>query len=347
MARGYKKPFGGHARNKRRAWRRGNRAARCVDIPPRRRTVRTSRRKLSDKKINTLEEKRMVEVAKQIVARERVNLILREYWHAAGMLRQFNKMSLGRKIYYDGYANKIATIDKVDVNFVVNAPADDIDPDLYIEPGDAADNDGAQQGMITETIMGRRQSDKIKISGFTLGVKAFFSAVQCLAQFSEAIGGSTQAAQPPNNVLKHLETVVLKYAIVGVLRDLNAALNPSDPLPEEMLKYPTWGYSPQLDEDEKANTLWIKKRTFLSGEMKCNINEIRHKDFTAERFVKLNNPLSVSYLPADQNGQQTTDWAFFVVFRSNVPDYAAGTQTHQYEEYAPSVTCYTKTHYFE
>lgn len=318
-----------------------------------RRAVKTSRAKLTDKKINTLVEKRMVQIAKKQIAKERVNLILREFWHATGMKREFNLMPLGRKIYYKGWANKIATIDKIDVNQPVNAPANDADPDLFVEAGAVVDGDGALQGMITESIMGRRQTDKIKISGFTLGVKAFFAAVQALPQDFQLVDGPALSAgeiapaQPPDNVLRQMETVVLKYAIVGVLRAESSDPAAPDPLAPELLKYSTWGYSSQLDSDERSDTLWTKKRTFIEGEIKCNVNQIRHKDFTAEKYHKLNEPLSVSYAPADQNGQQTSDWSFFLVLRSNVPDYAAGSQTYVYADYAPNVTCYTKTHYHE
>lgn len=324
----------------------------CRCPPAKKTSKQRQSAKLRDKKINTLVEKRMVEISKKQIAKERLNNQLREYWYAAGMNRSQNLYSPGRPIYFDGHANKIGTIDKTDVNQILNDP-EPADPDLFVDAS-GIDADGAQQGMLTETIMGRRQTDKVKISGFSLGLKALFRAVQVLRQDHQIIGGVQGDEVPPQqppNVQRQLETVVLKYAIVGVLRPENILEDPADPLPAEMLRYPTWGYSSSLDTTEKANEVkWIKKRVFLSGELKCNLSNARHKDFTVEKYVKLKSPLEVSYLPNEQNGQQTSDWSFYVVTRTNVPSETTiqdGVTVRRYSEFAPLITAYTKTHYHE
>lgn len=259
------------------------------------------------------------------------------------MLRDYNLYSPGTAVYYNGKILQIATIDKQDINVPVNLPADDADPDLF----NNLDADGAAQGMVTESMHGRRMGEIVKITGFTVSVKAFFAALQPLSQFSEAVGGGHQAAQPPN-VPRQLETVVLKWALVGV-RDDQAVMGNLGDIPdiEALLPFPAWGYSKHLDLDEARFRQTIKLRTFVTGEFSVNIQNTRHKDKTATEFVRLPKPLEVKYAVNDQNGRVTRTWRFFLVLRSNVPHGPDGTQTHNYSAYAPLISAMTKTHYFE
>lgn len=275
--------------------------------------------------------------------------MLREYWHCAGMNLDYNKYSAGRAIYYNGHLNLIATVDKTDVSMVANTPELQ-DPDLFVHIGEVADADGAQQGMFTQPIQGKRTSDSIRVTGFDISIKALFRAVAVLEADHQLIGdmGPTEVppAQPPN-VPRRIETVILKYAIVGTLRDQNIDLEAfADPVVRELLPFNTWGYNRLLDPYESTFEGWIKKRTFINGQLKVALSSTRDKDLTVFRSIKLKNPLVIKYDPTDQNGTRTYDWAFYLVLRSNIPVTDA-TQTDDFSAYAPQVSVCTKLHYFE
>lgn len=318
--------------------------------------VKTS--KLRDKKINTLIERRIQEIAKKEDAVQRINLIKRQFWYCGQpqdpnhqqMVRSHNKYAAGAQVFYNGLFEQIGELEKVDINQVVNAPrAFSANEFAYQE------QDGVNVGMATAPQHGRRLGDQIKISGWTLGMKVLFPAVQTLQQDHQIIGGINDPEVPPTqppDVPRQIETVVLKYAIVGIMT--NTAVQGdqgADPTPADLLTYRSWGYSPLLDFVEGNVEKYVKRRTFVKGELKCNLSTHRNKDMTTERYVKLKSPLTVKYDPNDQNGTRTGAWRFFLVLRSNVPHtsgtFPAGAQPYDYSAYAPRVSAFTKMHYFE
>lgn len=306
--------------------------------------------KLMDKKINTGVEVRMLQIAKKEDAKNRINLIIREYWWCSGMMLDYNRFSGGAFMQYNGYCKRIATIDKIDINQPLNVPQIQ-DPDLWQHPDFPFDTDGVTQGMTTDTIQMRRQTDIVKITGFTLGLRVHLNAVQTLFQDDEIIPPETPLEvhpdQPPR-VLRPIVTVVLKYAIIGVLRRENAIGHDSpNPQVDELMPWNTWGYTPRLDHSERQKRQWgVKTRTFLKGECSMSISTTRHQAKEIEKFVRLDDPLIVNYAPHSQTGEQTQDWMFYLVIRSNVP-HDSPTQTYDYTPFAPQVSAFTKTHYFE
>lgn len=308
------------------------------------------KKRFNDKAINTKIEAKILAIAQSEDRKNRNNLILREYWFATGFLPDYNRLGAGVEVPYLGIVEKIATIDKVDINSPVNAPANDVNPNLYIEIGDVADPDGAQQGMITQPINGRRFTDQVKITGFTLGAKIYQRSIQVVNMYDDNESDDTihdeDPDQPPN-VLSRIANIEIKYSIVGVLRAESAVGTAPNPFARQLIPWNRWGYSRNLDDADRQAEEWFdKKRTFISGTVKYSVKEPMQLERNFTRYVQLKEPLTVLYLPADQNGQQSRNWEFFVVWRSNVPN-TDGTQTEDYTPYLPQVTFYTKTHYFE
>lgn len=306
------------------------------------------KQRFNDKAINTKIEAKILAIARAEDVKNRNNLILREYWYCQNFLPFYNRLPTGTPVSYSGIVKKIGTIDKTDVNEPLNAP-EFVDPDLFQDIYNA-DPDGTTQGMITTHINGRRFTDQVKITGFTLGFRVLSKAVQVLQQDHQVIGGidsSTEIIpdQPPN-VSRRLNKIKVKYALCGVLRPEAILGTAADPEPDELVKWHRWGYSRNLDDVDTQNVLWIKKRVFIQGEVELNLSTTRdvEKEFT--KYVKLKEPLTVLYLPNDQNGQQSRNWEFYMSFRSNVPEVDA-TQTEDYTPYQPLISFYTKTHYFE
>lgn len=297
--------------------------------------------------IDTAIERRQAEITRKILAESQVKLIDRNYFYGA-FDPVTNFFQGGRRIFYDGVVQQLARIDKMDINMVANAP--DADAMEASGPRQEVDADGAQQGATTTTLHGKRQSDLIKITGFTCSVKAFLDRFPTLdtAQNPNAAQAWFARSAAGCYVRPLLETIILRWRIVQVT-DNQAAVDPAiqnHPSAIELLPLHSFGYSASLDNAEKLLTQLVKSRTLLKGSMSFNVTPDGNKDKTANMYVKLKKPITMKYLPADQNGQQSVDKRFYFVARSNVP-HMAGTQNVDFCQFAPRVHLCLKTHYTE
>lgn len=297
----------------------------------RKRTYKVSTSKLLDKKINTLYEKRAKAIAEKVVAANIVHLIDRSrFWGNVDLVT--NEWQTTRPIYYDASSDdqvrQLCRIDKSDINFVTNVPDsnsgdDDNDPEM--------DQDGAQQGMLTQTMHGRRNTDLILIDGITIAIKLFCRR-------------GTPSVYPAMD----FNDVRFKWAVVKVT-DANALLNSTQqvtPEVDELLPYHSWGYSRTLDHEENQKDLFIKKKTLMKGSVRFNLSDIRYQEKTVTRFLRFKKPLKMTYAPADQNGIQTENFKVYFVARSNIPQTLVQ-GNHKYAEYAPRITVVSKIHYHE
>lgn len=300
-----------------------------------------------DRKINTLFEKRALQISKDQIAKSQVRLIDRNYYFGA-FDPVTNKLTGGRRIFFNGTIVQLARIDKQDVNMVANAP--DADAMEASGPRQELDGDGAQQGMVTKTQHGRRFTDLIKITGFTVNLKVLYDRFPTLV---DAGGGTEQEAwfaRTANGayVRDLMETIVLKWRLCQVT-DAQAAVDPAiqaHPTCLNLVPFRSFGYSASLDDDEKSQTLFLKKRTLYKGSTSYQVRERLSKDKTINHYVRLKNPITVKYSPVDQNGRQTVAKRFYFAIRSNVP-HEAGTQNIDHSQFAPRIHVCLKTHYTE
>lgn len=337
----------GYGRKRKRTGRR--RFSRRVS----RKKYKVSVGKLASKRVDTLIERRMQEIAKKEIKKSIVKLYDRNYYWGT-VDKEANAVTQGRRVFYDGIVQRICQIDKQDINQVLNAP--DAEPD-DAKMQEEVDADGAVQGMFTQTMHGRRVSDIIKVDGFTVSIKSFMD--RCPNEFDHGGAGPNAVGNAawhqwflrrPNGEYDRIlpETIIVKWALVRVYDD-QAPLGPiiqTIPTVESLLPFRPWGYTAALDDDLKNETLLIKKRTLCKGSFSFRADDTRNKDKTITFYKGFKNPLTVKYLPEDQNGQQTVSSRFFFVMRTNVPQQTL-TQLLDYSPFAPRFNLCIRTHYHE
>lgn len=294
----------------------------------RKRVYKVSTSKLLDKKINTIYERRAREIAQKEIARNIVHLIDRRF-HFGNVNREFNQFANGTPVFYDGVVVPLANIDKTDVNFVVNAPDVNGMHDDLTNP--EVDNDGAQQGIFTQSMHGRRSTETVLIDGLKCSLKIFLER-------SDSFVG------------QDLSTVILRWAVVArytsnAMADQGGTVVPE---PEELLRMQTWGYSSKLDtqEQQEQTNLWIKDRTLLKGRTSFQISDIRAQEKTSSRYVKFKRPMKLTFMPEDQNGFQSKTCKLWFVCRTNVPHSGPG-QPIDYTPFAPRIHLCSKVYYHE
>lgn len=318
-----------------------------------RKTYKVSVAKLADKRINTLFERRARDIAKAEIKKSLVKLYDRNYYFGT-VNKEANSVTGGRRVFYDGFVQRICQIDKQDINQVLNAP--DHEPD-DAKMQEEVDGDGAVQGMLTQVSHGRRLTELIKIDGFTIGIKANMD--RCPNEFDHTLVGPNAVGSTawhqwflrrPNGEFDRTlpETIIVRWSLVRVYDD-QAPVGPliqTIPSVDSMLPLRPWGYTSALDSAQLNETLLIKKRTLCKGSFSFTASDTRNKDYTIKKWCGFKNPLTVKYLPADQNGQQTVSSRFFFVMRSNVPQTTL-TQLLDYSPFAPRINLMIRTHYHE
>jgi len=271
-----------------------------------------------------------------------------------------------QRIYYDGKVQRVAMIDKADIDQVLNAP----EPVHVDEPPAQMeqDHDGANQGMLTQVHHGRRLTERIKIDAFTINLKLWQARIP--NEFnSTSHGMPNDVPNNPNylgNVTWHQwflrgadgaftrqmpETVVIRYGIYQVFNkahgdailDLDHA---EDPEADQLIPMRRWGYSSALDLADADKTKLIKKRCIFSDQITLNLRESLNKEKSIRKYIKMKKPLTVTWLPQDQNGVQQVSSRFYFCIRSNIPQ-VTGLQTVDYAPFAPLTAVCFKTHYHE
>lgn len=278
--------------------------------------------KLSDKKINTLVEQRMVEIAKEEVEKNLKVLTSRKYlFHTYNPLTNEFQVLANRSdlIDWKGRVVEVSNIPKTDVQTTLNQPQID-DPDTAQDEN--ADGDGPNQLMLGQTIHGERWGEIIYIKSLSANVRLRSILLE-------------------DTDIDLFGTVKIKYAFV-MWRDDEATMDlvGVEPESQQLLRMNPFGYKGALDKSLEMDFNGLNTRILCQGECMLNLNESQ----TTERFTtiykKFDKPLQIIYNERSQNGQVCNKKIYFVC-RSTVPSPLS------YADIKPSVYVCTKINYYE
>lgn len=287
------------------------------------RTGRTTNKKLADKRINTLVEVRMQEIAKQEISKNIKHLTSRKYLFVnyEQATNEFNIMSPPQDLIdWSGKIVEVSNIGKVDNATVPNVPQVD---DPLTQQDENADGQGPNQIMSIQNMNGQRFSD-------TIYVKSLVAHLRIRTPILE------------DSDLDLFGSIKVHYAFVLLRDDASVVYNPlAVPQPEEMLTSPMpWGYMGKLDKPLEIETNQLNKTVLCKGQCVLNLNNTQTSEKFHTIFKKFDKPLQIIYNERDQNGQQCNKKIYFVV-RSTVPTDAG------YDGIKPSVFACTKVNYYE
>lgn len=278
--------------------------------------------KLSDKKINTLVEVRMQEIAKKEFAKSLKVLVSRKYL--------FNSYDPSTNIWtnlsgnphligWDGQVVELSNIPKTDIQTQVNVPQAD-DPLTSLDEN--ADGDGTNQLMLGQPIDGERWGDVIYIKGVSAQLR--------LRSFE--LTGSD---------LDLFQTIKIKYAFV-MLRDEESIMDSvaDKPTANECVRLDPWGYQPQLDKSLNMIFHGRKKKVLCQGETILNMNSTETSEKFHTIYKTFSSPIQLVYDENSQNGQRVNKKIYFVI-RSTIPENSG------YDGVKPAVYVCSKIRYYE
>lgn len=293
-----------------------------------------SRRKLSDKRINTLFEKRAQEIAKQEIKKNEIRLILRRFWLFGGTYSTDTNLHIGgAKVSWTGLCLPVSKIAKTDVEFVsvvamVDVPESKVQENVH--PGDYSDAlaaVGSGFGGTDADLMGHRSSNIIRVSGFSVDIRAFIDRLQ-------------EEDQP------YLDVAVVKYRLVSIYGRHHSEGQAPDadwrPDIKKVFPWRSWGYSSKIDhvEAELTATCGYKYKVLARGSFKMKPSVNRSSQTNHKRYFSLTkkskNGLVITYDDADQSGAYANK-QLFLLLRSQVPE--------AYVNECPEVQIVTKTFY--
>lgn len=292
---------------------------------PRSRVKRTGKinaRMLSDKKINTLVEVRMQEIAKKEVEKNLKTLTSRKYlFHTYTPATNVYTLTTPNRrdlIDWAGRVVEVSNIPKTDIETITNAPqVDDIDTAM----DENADGDGPNQLMIGDAIDGYRWGDTIYVKSVSANLRLRSFELQ-------------------SNDVDLFQSVKIKYAFV-LWRDEEDTMHDitAEPDADELLMLQPFGYSAKLDSTLNMKFHGLKKTVLCQGETILNMDDIQSSEKFHTIYKKFDKPIQLKYDSNDQNGQLCNKKIYFVC-RSTMP--AATTDTSK-----PSVFVCTKINYYE
>lgn len=281
-------------------------------------------KKLLDKKINTLVESRMQEIAKDEIDKNLKVLTSRKY-----LFTRYNPTNNEYSplvppsdlIDWNGHVVELSNIPKTDIETRGNLPQlNDLLTSINEQTGD---NDGTNQLMIGDPMNGYRWSDIIYIRSVSaqLRIRSF--------ELQEDID------------LDIFGTVKVKYAFIMVTDEQDVMYDPlEEPEANQMLRMDPWGYKSSLDTDLALVFNSLKSRILCQGETTLVLNDSQTSEKYTTIYKKFNKPIQLVYKADDQNGQRVNKKIYFVT-RSSVPANAA------YNGVKPSLFACTKINYYE
>lgn len=279
---------------------------------------------LSDKKINTLVEVRMQEIAKKEVQKNLKVLTSRKYLFVNYDLltNEFNTISPARPDLVDWVGNvvELSNIAKTDSATTPNVPQVD-DPDTMQDEN--ADGDGPNQIMLAQDINGERWGDIIYIKSVSANLRI-------------------RSMQLTDEDLDLFQSIKVTYAFV-LWRDEETTMDDvtAEPDANQLLKSPQpWAYQAKLDKALNMVFHGLKTTVLCKGETILNMNDISTSEKFHTIYKTFDKPIQISYDPRSQNGQRCNKKLYFVC-RSTIP-------AHQdYQDVKPSVYACTKVNYYE
>lgn len=276
--------------------------------------------KLKDKKINTLVEKRMKEIAIQEDNKRKEKLVYRQF-----LLGQYDRdtniFGGGSNITWGGIIMPVAPIQKTDNSTAVTvAPAANAEqtPTTYVNPG----------ANVIAPVTGQ--------NGFRIGDFVYIYGISLTYVIEQPRFLDADITRVPDYSYADIHLAIVKCIYPG------SEAVASEPDAMEVLKVPIYGFDKKLDIEFAQDNLGlnIKKKTIwkVKHRMKIAIN----KTNIIERSVYIDlkdKPLQVSYDKLDQNGQEVIGFKPFFALRSTIPSHA------DYTAYRPKVRAVMKVYY--
>lgn len=335
---------------------------------PRRRRKKNNKKKysvsvsrLASKKIDTLLERRMV----QIVQSQKQTLVNRKWITQPLTFRNAPPIlgELGENYSSHPYVDItsrpyisewIDVIKAADINQPLNQP-------------DPANPDGAgvTRGMYTEPLHGYRRGNTVKVKGISLDMRI-------ISDFGMEALHNTDNNEALEIISRNFTItrgrIFLEYKVVQVsVSNTNQALPPPEEIAVLALKYNNFGYSPQLDVAEKEKERFFKYKTLISGRINCSPQisfskhgrdvapvPLQNEDPTVnvipffkeiKQYRAFNPPIQIDYAATDQLGKTKTRTAIYFIAKSNYDASNAGNPQEQ--SCVPRIAVISKLYYYD
>lgn len=280
-------------------------------------------KKLLDKKINTLLESRMQEIAQDEIEKNLKVLTSRKYLYVKynPQTNDFQVIQPTRRdlIDWEGRVTELTNIPKTDMETLPNIPQAVDDLDTAID--ETVNNNGVNTVMIGDPVNGYRFSDIIYIRSLSaqLRIRSF---------------GLT------SDDIDIFQTIKIKYAFIMVTGSQNEMYDPlHEPSAKNLLRMDPWGYKSSLDPVQALEFNQVKSRILCQGETTLNMTEEQTSEVYTVIHKKFDKPLQLVYESDDMIGQKVNHKIYFVT-RSTIP--------YSYtEDIKPSLYACTKINYYE
>lgn len=322
--------------------------------------------KLADKKINTLLEKRILEIAQD----QKATLISRRYFGPSNA--NHNLFGSGTNDDIDPQSNSwrytrfkritseptiytLTAIAKSDINQPLNNP---IDPN---------DQDGVTQGMITESMHGKRQGNIIKIKGISVEFRLDHDfGLNDVTAFQGNIPPLPDIARRKirDFIINTGGKCTFYWKVIEVPSRPNPIVLPLDKyegaracMMNEVLPF---GYSASLDKDIQSESRRLKYKVLLQGQTDLNIpiklttassvlhnfpiHEITPRKKTISKYVRFAKPITIVYAPTDQDGIEAENKIIYLVVKTDI--MTEGNDPMD-QTVAPLMSCCSKVYYTE
>lgn len=278
--------------------------------------------KLSDTKINTLVEQRMVEIAKKEVEKKLKILTSRKYlFHRYNNLTNEFTILNPRSDLVDWRGNvvELSNIPKTDVETRANVSQLD---DPMTSQNEADDGNGQNQLMIGDPINGYRWGDMIYIKSLSANLRI-------------------RSLNLTEDDFDQFGTVKVKYAFVLWRDEESTMAQPLvEPQAQQLLRMNPFGYKGSLDKDLEMDFNGLNTRVLCAGECLLNLNDNQTTERWTTIYKKFDKPISIAYVDTDQTGQRCNKKIYFVC-RSTIPSPS------NFNDIKPSVYVCTKINYYE
>lgn len=284
--------------------------------------LRLTSRQARTKKYDSVVERVCARVARIEIQKNEVRLISRK--HILGTYdRQLFLWTNPTPIDVRGVVIPMSRIPLTNVTMQAAIPALDIPETMENE---SLANTGLAMGILTQTAHGYRSKDFIRVSGFSLFLRAF-------------VERRVEATVPA------MEYSELRWRLVSV-RSTDAQDGPIGPTPGwkpdpwEVLIWPRPdGYSAKLDHQDAQLTDDLKTKILCRGRVKFQYRLDKSDYHISTKYCTFKKPILIQYRPGDQSGGFHESSQLFLVFRSNV------SSDQSVQNYRPRVCGVTKLHY--
>lgn len=283
--------------------------------------------KLRDKKINTIVEKRMQEIAIKEHDRNTEKLIYRQYlWGAYNM--DTNAFNAGSPLDFTGMITALAAIQKLD-----NATAPAVPP--MANPYQTPSTQIPPGVNVIGPIYGK--------DGFRVSSNISIVAISMELDIRQPrIVQDSNLVPPLAEFAPDYSYCDVHWSIIGAEWDGSEAVG-AVPDAREVCSIPLFGYSSKLDKEYTQTDLGgdLKKKTIAKGKVRMKISVGSTSTKMVKRYIKFKRPIRYTYTDADQNGQQVIGQKLFLVVRSTIPSGVP------HQVYRPLIRAVTKVFYID